>query len=83
MIPNSAGEMMVVERDRQQTVGTSMMEQLVPEITTHVLSYLDYRSLCSLSITNSSMSKAANDDNAWKTLFHKDFTTEQASINLN
>ncbi|KAL4592738.1 hypothetical protein LXL04_005742 [Taraxacum kok-saghyz] len=79
-MPNSAGEMMVVERDRQQTVGASMMEQLVPEITTHVLSYLDYRSLCSLSITNSSMRKAANDDNAWKTLFHKDFTTEQASI---
>lgn len=68
---NGGGELMVVERERQQTVGASMMEQLVPEITTHVLSYLDYRSLCSLSMTNSSMRRAANDDNAWKTLYHK------------
>ncbi|CAH1451569.1 unnamed protein product [Lactuca virosa] len=77
---NGGGELMVVERERQQTVGASMMEQLVPEITTHVLSYLDYRSLCSLSMTNSSMRRAANDDNAWKTLYHKDFTTEQDGI---
>ncbi|KAI3792638.1 hypothetical protein L2E82_06525 [Cichorium intybus] len=77
---NGGGEMMAVERERQQTVGASMMEQLVPEITTHVLSYLDYRSLCSLSMTNSSMRRAANEDNAWKTLYHKDFTTEQDGI---
>lgn len=58
----------------------SMMEQLVPEIRTHALSYLDYRSLCRLSMTNSVMRKAANDDNAWKVLFHKDFTLEQDSV---
>lgn len=51
--------------------GVSMMEQLVPEITTHALSYLDYPSLCRLSMTNSLMRKAANDDNAWKALYHK------------
>ncbi|XP_022721578.1 F-box protein SKIP8-like [Durio zibethinus] len=60
--------------------GASMMEQLVPEITTHVLSYLDYPSLCRLSMTNSLMRKAANDDNAWKALYHKDFTLEQDSV---
>ncbi|CAG7862606.1 unnamed protein product, partial [Brassica rapa] len=60
--------------------GVSMMEQLVPEITTHALSYLDYPSLCRLSMTNSLMRKAANDDNAWKALFHKDFTLEQDGI---
>ncbi len=51
--------------------GASMMEQLVPEITTYALSYLDYPSLCRLSMTNSLMRKAANDDNAWKALYHK------------
>ncbi|KAK1257933.1 F-box protein SKIP8 [Acorus gramineus] len=51
--------------------GGSMMEQLVPEITTHALSYLDYPSLCRLSMTNSSMRRAANDDSAWKALYHK------------
>ncbi|XWS50108.1 hypothetical protein CRYUN_Cryun12cG0060300 [Craigia yunnanensis] len=60
--------------------GASMMEQLVPEITTHALSYLDYPSLCRLSMTNSLMRKAANDDNAWKALYHKDFTLEQDSL---
>ncbi|KAE8675623.1 F-box protein SKIP8 [Hibiscus syriacus] len=60
--------------------GASMMEQLVPEITTHALSYLDYSSLCRLSMTNSLMRKAANDDNAWKALYHKDFTLEQDSV---
>lgn len=59
----------------------SMMEQLVPEITTHALSYLDYTSLCRLSMTNSAMRRAANDDGAWKALYHKDFTVEQGSIN--
>lgn len=55
--------------DRQ--TGASMMEQLVPEITTHALSYLDFPSLCRLSMTNSLMRRAANDDNAWKALYHK------------
>ncbi|XP_043698270.1 F-box protein SKIP8-like isoform X2 [Telopea speciosissima] len=66
----------VVERQS----GASMMELLVPEITTHALSYLDYPSLCRLSMTNSSMRRAANDDNAWKALYHKDFTVEQVKI---
>ncbi|CAL4949293.1 unnamed protein product [Urochloa decumbens] len=57
--------------------GASMMEQLVPEITTHALSYLDCTSLCRLSMTNSAMRRAANDDGAWKALYHKDFTVEQ------
>lgn len=61
------GGEMAVERQ----TGASMMEQLVPEITTHALSYLDYPSLCRLSMTNSLMRKAANDDNAWKALYHK------------
>lgn len=59
----------VVLADRR--TGSSMMEELVPEITTHALSYLDYPSLCRLSMTNSLMRKAANDDNAWKALYHK------------
>ncbi|XP_050226313.1 F-box protein SKIP8 isoform X2 [Mercurialis annua] len=67
-----------VSVDRQS--GASMMEQLVPEITTHALSYLDYPSLCRLSMTNSLMRKAANDDNAWKALYHKDFTLEQDTV---
>ncbi|XP_071693436.1 F-box protein SKIP8-like [Rutidosis leptorrhynchoides] len=80
------GQAVVVERERemdwerQQVIGASMMEQLVPEITTHALSYLDFASLCRLSMTNSSMRRAANDDNAWKALYHKDFTTEQYTI---
>ncbi|GAU11854.1 hypothetical protein TSUD_76050 [Trifolium subterraneum] len=68
----------VVLTDRR--TGSSMMEELVPEITTHALSYLDYPSLCRLSMTNSLMRKAANDDNAWKALYHKDFTLEQDSV---
>lgn len=55
----------------ERRTGSSMMEELVPEITTHALSYLDYPSLCRLSMTNSLMRKAANDDNAWKALYHK------------
>ncbi|KAL7610514.1 F-box protein SKIP8 [Lactuca sativa] len=74
------GQVVMVERERQQMIGASMMEQLVPEITTHALSYLDYPSLCRLSMTNSSMRRAANDDNAWKALYHKDFTMEQDSV---
>ncbi|CAI8619595.1 unnamed protein product [Vicia faba] len=68
----------VVLADRRS--GSSMMEELVPEITTHALSYLDYPSLCRLSMTNSLMRKAANDDSAWKALYHKDFTLEQNSV---
>ncbi|KAI4376119.1 hypothetical protein MLD38_013911 [Melastoma candidum] len=64
----------------ERNAGASMMEQLVPEITTHALSYLDYTSLCRLSMTNSLMRKAANDDNAWKVLYHKDFTLEQGRV---
>ncbi|XP_061350934.1 F-box protein SKIP8 [Gastrolobium bilobum] len=64
----------------ERRTGSSMMEELVPEITTHALSYLDYPSLCRLSMTNSLMRRAANDDNAWKALYHKDFTLEQDSI---
>ncbi|KAG8045028.1 hypothetical protein GUJ93_ZPchr0008g14137 [Zizania palustris] len=63
-----------------ETAGASMMEQLVPEITTHALSYLDYTSLCRLSMTNSAMRRAANDDGPWKALYHKDFTVEQHNI---
>ncbi|XP_077229632.1 nuclear transport factor 2 (NTF2) family protein [Tasmannia lanceolata] len=73
LVPAAA---MVMERQ----TGGSMMEQLVPEITTHALSYLDHPSLCSLSMTNSSMQRVANDDNAWKALYRKDFTVEQDSI---
>lgn len=57
-----------------------MMEQLVPEITNHALSYLDYSSLCRLSMTNSLMRKVANDDDAWKALYQKDFTLEQQNV---
>ncbi|KAK9144021.1 hypothetical protein Syun_013421 [Stephania yunnanensis] len=64
--------------------GASMMEQLVPEITTHALSYLDYPSLCRLSMTNSLMRRAANDDNAWKALYHKAYyAATRAIMNIN
>lgn len=73
----------VGEEDGEKAVvqiGTSMIEQLVPEITMHALSYLDYPSLCRLSMTNSLMHKVANDENAWKALYHKDFTSEQVYV---
>lgn len=72
---SAAVEMVAAVSDRvvEKQTGASMMEQLVPEITTHTLSYLDYPSLCRLSMTNSLMRKAANDDNAWKALYHKVF----------
>lgn len=63
------GENVAEVEDRQ--AGGSMIEQLAPEITTHALSYLDYASLCRLSMTNSVMRKAANDDGNWKVLYHK------------
>jgi hypothetical protein len=40
-----------------------MMEQLVPKIMIHALSYLYYLSLCRLSMKNFSMHQATNDDN--------------------
>ncbi|KAE9614063.1 putative F-box domain, NTF2-like domain-containing protein [Lupinus albus] len=64
----------------ERRTGSSMMEELVPEIKTHALSYLDFPSLCRLSMTNSLMRKAANDDNAWKALYHKDYTLEQDCV---
>ncbi|XP_057520583.1 F-box protein SKIP8-like [Amaranthus tricolor] len=76
----NGGEMPSLVAAAEKQTGASMMEQLVPEITTHALSYLDYPSLCRLSMTNSLMRKAANDDNAWKALYHKDFTLEQDSV---
>ncbi|KAJ3701977.1 hypothetical protein LUZ61_005682 [Rhynchospora tenuis] len=75
------GEMGSEAMDVEVKEGASMMEQLVPEITTHALSYLDYTSLCRLSMTNSAMRRAANDDGAWKALYKKDFTTEQFNVN--
>eukprot|EP00250_Pteridium_aquilinum_P026694 c33435_g1_i1 orf=385-1188(+) len=60
--------------------GASIMEQLVPEITQHMLSYLDCKSLCNVSMTNSCMRRVANDDSIWKALFHKDFTVEQSCV---
>uniref|UniRef100_A0A453EVZ1 F-box domain-containing protein n=1 Tax=Aegilops tauschii subsp. strangulata TaxID=200361 RepID=A0A453EVZ1_AEGTS len=65
------GEMNKAPAPAPATTGASMMEQLVPEITTHALSYLDCTSLCRLSMTNSAMRRAANDDGAWKALYHK------------
>ncbi|OAE21327.1 hypothetical protein AXG93_868s1660 [Marchantia polymorpha subsp. ruderalis] len=59
---------------------SSMVEELVPEITHHALSYLDYKSLCRVSMTNSAMRRVANDDSAWRALYHKDFTVEQDSV---
>lgn len=50
---------------------TSIMEQLVPELRMYALSFLDYPSLCSLSMTNSLMRRAANDEITWKTLYLK------------
>jgi hypothetical protein len=47
-----------------------LIEQLVPEVTYYLLSYLDHRSLCSVSITSSTMRRLANDDRVWKHLFH-------------
>ncbi|KAK6947937.1 hypothetical protein RJ641_001410 [Dillenia turbinata] len=66
-------KMGTVSYSGRQTGGTgaSMMEQMVPEIMAHALSYLDYPSLCRFSMTNSLMRKAANDDNPRKALYHK------------
>ncbi|XP_010433835.1 PREDICTED: probable F-box protein At4g23960 [Camelina sativa] len=61
--------------------GTSMIEQLLPEVTTYALSYLDIPSLCQLSMTSTSMMKAANDDSLWKSLYRQDFTEETNGLN--
>jgi hypothetical protein len=50
---------------------SSMVEDLVPEITQHALSYLDYKSLCQVSKTNSAMRRVADDDSAWRALYRK------------
>jgi hypothetical protein len=49
-----------VEKLSQHLSGASMMEQLVKKTTMHDLNYLDYASLCHLSMMNSSMFQAAN-----------------------
>ncbi|GAQ80679.1 cyclin-like F-box domain containing protein [Klebsormidium nitens] len=54
-----------------------LIEQLVPEVLSYLLSYLDHQSLCSVSMTSATMRVLANDDRVWKHLFHVDFTTEQ------
>ncbi|XP_010439107.1 PREDICTED: probable F-box protein At4g23960 [Camelina sativa] len=60
----------------------SMIEQLLPEVTTtYALSYLDIPSLCQLSMTSTSMMKAANDDSLWKFLYRQDFTEETNGLN--
>ncbi|CAM6117356.1 unnamed protein product [Calypogeia fissa] len=59
---------------------SSMVEDLVPEITQHALSYLDYQSLCQVSKTNSAMRRVADDDSAWRALYRKDFSSEQDSF---
>ncbi|XP_023634152.1 probable F-box protein At4g23960 isoform X2 [Capsella rubella] len=57
------------------TPGFSMIEQLLPEVTAYILSFLDLTSLCHLSMTSSWMRKAANDDYLWKSLYCQ-FTDE-------
>ncbi|ANM66251.1 F-box family protein [Arabidopsis thaliana] len=53
-----------------------MIEQLFPEVTCYALRYLDYSSLCQLSMTSSSMRKTANDDVLWRALYFQEFTEE-------
>eukprot|EP00850_Spirogloea_muscicola_P020914 SM000230S07350 [mRNA] locus=s230:110686:111745:+ [translate_table: standard] len=69
----------VVAAAAAATAQPSIMEQLVPEVTNHALSYLDFRSLCQLSMTNSVMRRAANDDAAWRALFCKDFCGDEGN----
>lgn len=70
-------------RDHRQVDGgqSCLVEHLNPEILQYALTYLDFRSLCSLGMTNSAMKRAANDDSAWRALFCKDFPY-QANIDL-
>lgn len=50
---------------------TSMLEQLVPEVRMYALCFLDYPSLCRLSMTNSLMREVADDEIMWKALYLK------------
>ncbi|KAG6553127.1 hypothetical protein Mapa_005465 [Marchantia paleacea] len=79
-ISNSAVLVMNGVGNEHMEKHSSMVEELVPEITHHALSYLDYKSLCRVSMTNSAMRRVANDDSAWRALYHKDFTVEQDSV---
>ncbi|OAY75403.1 F-box protein SKIP8 [Ananas comosus] len=79
-VPNGEMAASVRRPRRVAAMGSSMVEQMVPEVRTHALSYLDYRSLCRLSMANSAMRRAANDDGVWKALYRKDFTVEQDSV---
>ncbi|XP_047969171.1 F-box protein SKIP8-like [Salvia hispanica] len=56
------------------------MEQLVPDLRLHALSFLDYSSVCRLSMTNSLLYRAANEEILWKTIYLKDFSLEQANV---
>ncbi|XP_042023916.1 probable F-box protein At4g23960 [Salvia splendens] len=60
--------------------GISLMEQLVPDLRLHALSFLDYPSVCHLSMTNSLLYRAANDEILWKTLYLKDFSLDQGDV---
>ncbi|KAK8938061.1 F-box protein SKIP8 [Platanthera guangdongensis] len=48
---DSAGKDKATAAAAERQSSASMMEQLIPEITTHTLNYLDYTSLCNLSMT--------------------------------
>ncbi|KAG7546392.1 SnoaL-like domain [Arabidopsis suecica] len=67
---------MVVSKLGNDKPGMSMIEQLFPEVTSYALRYLDYSSHCQLSMTSSSMRKAANDDDLWRSLYYQEFTEE-------
>ncbi|XP_042018585.1 F-box protein SKIP8-like isoform X1 [Salvia splendens] len=56
------------------------MEQLVPDLRLHALSFLDYPSVCRLSMANSLLHRAANDEILWKRLYLKDFSLEQSNV---
>ncbi|XP_047969170.1 probable F-box protein At4g23960 [Salvia hispanica] len=60
--------------------GLSLVEQLMPDLRLHALSFLDYPSVCRLSMANSLLYRAANDEILWKTLYLKDFSLEQADV---
>ncbi|KAL1190702.1 F-box protein SKIP8 [Cardamine amara subsp. amara] len=74
---------MVANFGDDKPAGSSMIEQLVADVTCYALCDLDYSSLCQLSMTSSSMRKAANDDKLWKSLYHKEFTDQEHLLNLN
>jgi len=61
--------MVVSKFGNDNAAGMSMIEQLFPEVTCYALRYLDYSSLCQLSMTSSSMRKTANDDVLWRALY--------------